>query len=270
MNEVLNMYVETVPVIKAALGLDIMMSITDGHNFLGYWKGDKMIADINVGDELSHKDPMWEVFNTGKKIESVMPADVYGFEFRAVMIPIYDGRTVVGTMGIGISLENETFTVNVSKELLENINEARGNMDKIEGRSAEISTQSQLLEDTTGQLVSSIDAIHQFVNNINSISNQTNMLALNASIEAARSGAAGAGFAVVAKSMASLSADTKTAANQILTLLNQLDEATTTMKHSITAAAEAQKDQHTDTSELVENIKTIEELTNKIANRFKA
>ncbi len=37
MNAVLEKYIETIPVIKDAFGMDIMMSITDGNRFLAYW-----------------------------------------------------------------------------------------------------------------------------------------------------------------------------------------------------------------------------------------
>lgn len=161
---------------------------------------------------------------------------------------------------------SDVLTENVSKELLESIGNAMEYMAGIEGRNEEISENSKVLESTTDQLESCIEAIHQFVNNINNISNQTNMLSLNASIEAARSGAAGAGFAVVAKSMASLSADTKKAASQILELLNQLENGVGDMKKAISSAATAQEEQLNNTAKLSEEIKEIETRTKDIAS----
>lgn len=55
-----------------------------------------------------------------------------------------------------------------------------------------------------------IDAINNNTHSLKSIANKQKMLSLNASIEAARSGEAGVGFAVVAKSMGDLSSQSAT------------------------------------------------------------
>lgn len=151
-----------------------------------------------------------------------------------------------------------------SEQLLANVESARESMNSISETNKTILEQSELLSNTANQLANSINEIHQFVNNINNISNQTNMLALNASIEAARTGAAGAGFAVVAKSMASLSADTKNAANQILTLLTDLDERVVEMQKAITNTSASQEAQSETTAKMLESIKEIESLTNEL------
>ena len=59
------------------------------------------------------------------------------------------------------------------------------------------------------------ESINQFVETISGISRQTNLLSLNASIEAARAGAAGKGFSVVAEEIRKLADDSAQAAGEI-------------------------------------------------------
>lgn len=79
----------------------------------------------------------------------------------------------------------------------------------------DIDTRTSKTVDTTRELNSQIDEIREIVEFIRSVAEQTNILALNASIEAARSGEAGDGFAVVAEEVKKLAEDTEEAAGDI-------------------------------------------------------
>ncbi len=66
--------------------------------------------------------------------------------------------------------------------------------------------------------------IHEIVATIQEIAKQTDLLALNASIESARAGEAGRGFSVVADEVRSLAEKTNISAHDISSILNQIQE----------------------------------------------
>lgn len=78
-----------------------------------------------------------------------------------------------------------------------------------------------------------IDQINVLADSIMEITSQTNLLSLNASIEAARAGAAGRGFAVVASEIGSLATQSKETVNKIQSITNLVTDASNNLiKHT--------------------------------------
>ena len=69
-----------------------------------------------------------------------------------------------------------------------------------------------------------IEKVATVTDQITSIASSTKMLALNASIEAARAGASGAGFAVVASKVQDLAVDSNRCSDQVVLIVDQMKE----------------------------------------------
>jgi methyl-accepting chemotaxis protein len=147
----------------------------------------------------------------------------------------------------------ESLTVTGREKLVSSVNEVMGIKDKVE-----------TLGVTIGNLATSSEEIGNIINVINDIADQTNLLALNAAIEAARAGEHGRGFAVVADEVRKLAERTQGATkeieNIIVSLQQETGNATKDMQEATTKVmdgAEAIKDTESVFEQIVASVEGI-------------
>ena len=158
-------------------------------------------------------------FNVGEQVQNSMEQ----MHLTVQEIARNAARTASTTQETNHSTQNALTKVQTSQQAL---NQLADDMDLVGGTVSDLSAKTQ--------------DITQILDVIYNVSEQTNLLALNAAIEAARAGEQGRGFAVVADEVRSLASRTKHSANEIQLLIKSLVEQTevavSTVKQAVSKA----------------------------------
>jgi methyl-accepting chemotaxis protein len=193
-------------------------------------------------------------------------------------------------------------TVSMSAELLQQTDQTSKNAQQLSAATEEmvasiqeIARQSKLSSDIANkaleeaeqsasqvkELTTAADQIGAVVGLITDIAEQTNLLALNATIEAARAGEAGKGFAVVASEVKNLANQTSSATSEISSQIEGIQSATQNSVDAIqsisdiigqlseysTAIAYAISEQESTTSEMSQNVSAVAEIAMSVSDQ---
>jgi methyl-accepting chemotaxis protein len=167
-----------------------------------------------------------------------------------------------------------------TEEITSSVNEISRQVAEASRIAGEAVNQAQNNETSIAQLSQSASRIGDVIKLITAVAEQTNLLALNATIEAARAGEAGRGFAVVASEVKALAAQTSKATDQITAQIAEMQSSTdatvkanTEISRTINqiseisaAIAAAVEEQGAATSEIARNVQAAADQSSRVAS----
>nr|WP_077305440.1 methyl-accepting chemotaxis protein [Terribacillus halophilus] len=273
MNSTIQAVVNIAPIIKDTLGPTAAMGVLDTEKFVFYAPSTILNLPIKVGESRLDEH---DIYRRAIKGESVLDYITDNYEYLGA--PVVTSITPIRDMESGeiVGLLSLTRTLEHQEKLDKELSKLNAVIDALQGKVQHVAAQAEELSATSSDINEQANSANQnshqigeVVQLIEQISTQTNLLGLNAAIEAARSGEAGKGFGVVADEIRKLSDNTKEAVQTIGKSLSEIRSSIENLSLSINEVSSSSEEQSVIMVEFMDDIQALDEKSKQIIDTMK-
>lgn len=260
MNTILESFVAVAPYINQLTNSDFAVSVCDLERCLIYVPSEKQDHKIRSGDLHIENSVAYESVITGKRTVKRVGSEVFGFPYIAIAIPIKGDRgKIVGSVSFTEAVDRQDLLLALADNLHDTMKQMTSITGVISENSLNLRNVGEDLNIITNKSMDSVENTEDVLKFIKNISNKTNMLGLNAFIEAARIGNEGEGFKIVAEEIRNLSQATDEYVRHADTAIQELRDFTNKINENLEELLNISSNQieiNTYISNLVEEVNT--------------
>ncbi|WP_172195454.1 methyl-accepting chemotaxis protein [Saccharibacillus qingshengii] len=237
---------QVVPYLSQMMRENTAITIYDHSHILYYVQSGNFDLGLKTGDKLY---PGFEDFGAlkGRKEPSLAeyPADMfgYGYPLHAVIIPLLEQNEVAAVLTVTYDQTNQEKLKSIAADNHSIASHLVDMVQHVAAHAQELQATSEQILTNTQTAVQKSVKINSVATLIKEISDQTNMLGLNAAIEAARVGELGAGFGVVATEVRKLAVHSKSATADIEIALKDVQDSIRVMENEISQIVASSQEQ---------------------------
>lgn len=219
---ILEEYLKMAPIIPNLFAEDVSIVISDRENFIYYKPSKKQDLKL-LGQAVKPGTAMYKAMEEGRRAVVRGDKSLYGESFIAVAVPIFNDRqAIIGAICVDTTTERQDELKEMTAKLYDSINVLASTAEEISAQTEEIAAVSHALTNTSKAFQTKTAETDKVLEIIRSIANQTNLLGLNAAIEAARVGEQGRGFGVVAEEIRKLASNSAESIKKIEDILKEI------------------------------------------------
>lgn len=243
------------------------MVVSDKEKWLVSYSIPELAGQVVAGQQVRQGSAAYKAMQQGVKVITQVSSEVYGIPYIAISLPICNEQgEIVGAVAIHESLERQEMLTTAAKQLSSSATEMAASIQSILAHAEEVAASGRYLKelsDSANREVANTDSVVGF---IQSVASQTNLLGLNAAIEAARVGELGRGFGVVAEEVRKLAANSASSATQITTILNTIKKSIEQISHEIGQMGAVTEHQANTIQDLTSHSQMLMAMSEQLAN----
>ncbi|MBV1821584.1 hypothetical protein KUA25_26495, partial [Bacteroidales bacterium MSK.15.36] len=263
--EILEAFKVVLPYINSITPDDMVIVLTDLEKYIGYHNANEFTLDLSEEKPIKGIKTIEDCIKNKKDISATIPQEVYGRTLKTFFTPIYGvNNEVIGTLSSGIDFENNNKLVESVSNLAEIIKQITESINQVAQSAGSLADSGQDSIEKVNELTNKQKDTSQILQIIKNIASQTNLLGLNAAIEASRAGENGRGFAVVATEVRKLSEQSQESVKNIEAILKEMTDSVNDINNTIGNVGAISQEQAAATEEILSSTEEINDTINEL------